>query len=266
MNTLIQGIENALKTAIEEYATRITDMYENVEIDKLEKLWNDVSENLKISLTVKKSSTKKSSSVSESEGDSCPYIFTKGQRDGEMCGAKPRKDMNYCSRHKKYEDIEQKPKKTLPQSKKTISSKTESKKSQPKIMSRVLRKNKEIDMLWHPETGFVFKSTKERVVVGKIEDNKVIELMPDDIDECKKWGFALDVKEEKVKEEKVKREKPKLSLAKKSKNLKKSITKTITGVNEDIEDILNEIQEPQKNEEEFGEEFEEEFEEEILEE
>ena len=33
----------------------------------------------------------------------CPYIYTKGEKKGETCNIKPKGDVFYCARHKKYE-------------------------------------------------------------------------------------------------------------------------------------------------------------------
>ena len=55
--------------------------------------------------------------------------------------------------------------------------------------------NKELDVLWHPRTRFVFKSKTERIVVGKITDTDTqIDLEESDIDICKDWKFPYQLK------------------------------------------------------------------------
>jgi len=63
---------------------------------------------------------------------------------------------------------------------------------------RVLRKHKEIDKLWHKESGFVFRSAKERVVIGKCVDNKLVDLTEQDVEECRIWGFAHTYENSKI--------------------------------------------------------------------
>jgi hypothetical protein len=49
----------------------------------------------------------------------------------------------------------------------------------------VIRTNKQFDMLWHPETGLVFKSNPDRAVVSRIIDGVMCELTSEDIETCK---------------------------------------------------------------------------------
>lgn len=62
--------------------------------------------------------------------------------------------------------------------------------SKPRI---ALKKHKELDTVWHPESGLVFKSVKERTVTGQFLDNTFISLNKEIVDLCKKWGFKYDV-------------------------------------------------------------------------
>jgi hypothetical protein len=57
---------------------------------------------------------------------------------------------------------------------------------------RVLRRHKTLDQLWHSESGFVFHSAQNRIVVGKCIDDKLHPLTEDDKPECRKWGFQFD--------------------------------------------------------------------------
>ena len=56
----------------------------------------------------------------------------------------------------------------------------------------VLKKLSQYNTIWHPESTMVFKSIKERVVIGRLEDE---ELKPiDNIckDACKEWNFVIE--------------------------------------------------------------------------
>jgi hypothetical protein len=65
-------------------------------------------------------------------------------------------------------------------------------------VNTVLRKNKAIDKLWHLATGMVFKSVKERVVIGKCVDDKLLPLTTEDIEVCMAHGFAYENPDEQI--------------------------------------------------------------------
>ena len=193
MNSLISGIESAIKNAIEEYSKNIIEKYPDIDADELETLWNSVCDTTKISVSFKQSSAKKSKNESEDSTteNGCPYKYIKGKNADTTCNSKPKDGNVYCSRHKKHEGSGQKEKKILPVAKKNTVQPTKKPKSPPKTTARVLRKHKLLGKLWHQETGFVFKSEMERIVIGKCVDNKIVNLSEDDYDECKKWGFPF---------------------------------------------------------------------------
>ena len=118
MNSLTKGIESAIKNAIEEYSSIIASKYDDIDQDDLEQLWNDVSKDIKISVSFKtsskaspESSRKKSSPIGT---DTCPYTYIKGANKGENCGAKAREGCTHCSKHKKHEGTTPKEKTVLP--------------------------------------------------------------------------------------------------------------------------------------------------------
>ena len=61
-------------------------------------------------------------------------------------------------------------------------------------------------MYWHPDSQLSFKSKEELTVVGKIIDDVVIPITKDDVDTCKKWGFAFSLPEVDEKENKEEKE------------------------------------------------------------
>lgn len=201
MNSLTKVIESAIKNAIEEYTLCISSKYSNVDVCELENIWNEVSKSMQISVSIKKDNKTPATSSSKTaivspgvNSGGCPYKFIKGARQDEICGSKPKDGNVYCSRHKKLEGVDQTERKVSPDPKRgTVKPKSKAKSHSPEnSVNRVLRKHKTINKLYHQETGLVFRSARERVVIGKIVDDKLIDLTNIDIDECRKWGFAFD--------------------------------------------------------------------------
>jgi hypothetical protein len=76
----------------------------------------------------------------------------------------------------------------------------QSSKSRGKI---ILKKNKTINKIWHPESTLVFKSPKEKLVIGRFQNGDVIPLDEEALDLCVQWKFKYDtslVDEEEVTE------------------------------------------------------------------
>ena len=207
MNSLISGIESIVQNAVEEYICLICKKYDNIEKDELEKLWNNTSNSVQISVkninNVKSPQT--NSNNTDSSKDGCPYAFLKGVNKGNICGCKTKSDKVYCSRHKKHEGTVQKIKKSMPnndchkqkEQKEPINVKEKEDNINKK---RILRQNKNIGKLWHPETRLVFKSFNNRTVIGKYNEteNCINNLTDKDIDDCKRWGFPYESQENTV--------------------------------------------------------------------
>jgi predicted DNA-binding WGR domain protein len=195
MNSLTQEIESVINNSIEKYIQCISSKYEEIDRIVLEEIWKDVSKSSNTS-TRTRTSTRvpvkgKVITGKVIDPDGCPYIFIKGAKQDQKCGAKTKYENVYCSRHKKYEGTKIKERKSSPDiNRRTVKPKNKTR-SPVKPHHRVLRKNKNLDKLWHPETSLVFKSAKERTVIGKCVDDKLIPLLPEDIEECHKWGFSF---------------------------------------------------------------------------
>jgi hypothetical protein len=216
MNTFVSEIENAIKKTFEEYSILISEKY-SIDKKELENVWNDVCKNTKISLirsntekvdtkiknsdeekvSIKKVEKKVEKEQKTSDTTTCPYIYTKGQNSGEVCGSKPKSGCEYCSKHSKFEGVGQQEKKKLPKAK-SISSESVKKSKSPskKPLEKVIRLNKEIDKWWNTETQLVFKSRDERIVVGSYRDDKLNDLTDDDILLCEQYGFKYENKVE----------------------------------------------------------------------
>lgn len=205
MPSLAQTIDNMVSESIQQFATRIADTY-GLDVEDIMNLWDD---NVKVPATKKKpvaktspaksvsSEVSKTSSIKSSDtGLTCPYVFARGENKGEVCGCKPKNGNKYCSKHKKYEGEARKEKKVLPQGKKSIVSPAKKVSPKEKSPETILRKHTTLDMYWHRETGMVFKSGTERIVVGKCVDDKLVDLTDDDVEVCqsRRWKYELSTK------------------------------------------------------------------------
>ena len=307
MSALAKSIDDIVSQSIQDFVHRIADTYE-LDPEDIMSLWDDnVSipakkpESVPKSKVVEKSSPAKSTTSEVSKSSSikstdtglvCPYVFTRGENKGEICGCKPKNGNKYCSKHKKYEGEPQKEKKVLPSGKKSIVS--PSKKASPKEKSpeTILRKHKTLDKYWHRETDMVFKSGTERIVIGKCVNDKLVPLKEEDIEVCKsrRWQYevvedvkppAYDIdfgssdseKDEDVLEKEMTKAVRKVTAISKSTNdtaikTKKSVKSVINSQTEDVENILSELQKPSADDsdEDLDEEVEEENDEELYDE
>lgn len=300
METLMQEISNNIRISVHTFIKKVSDKHD-IEFEELINMWENVDtdgvfqsppkpvlktkpnteqlyQDTKDEETKKDKNIKSLSKVTDNtSSNGCPYIYTKGEKEGESCGIKPKGSVVYCTRHKKYEGQEPKQKKVVPCAKKSIAGNTPSKVSAPvaKEVNTVLRKNKVIDKLWHSSTGMVFKSAKERVVIGKFVDDKILSLTQDDINICMSHSFAYDEswKEDEVEEVTTHSSVIENKKIKETNNIvtKKSISDAITEANIkafDIESILCELQIDKKKSStcDDDEDLEEDVEEDLLEE
>ena len=282
MNQLTQGLENAIKNAIEEFSSRIIANYECVDANGLETIWNSVSDNIKISVSFKETKNNNLTAItseSKENNGGCPYAFTKGAKSGETCGSNPTSGSTHCSRHKKYEGVEAKTKKTLPKAKTITEEKAQNNiiSNQAKTVERVLKMNPVINKLWHKETGLVFKSANERIVYAHFTEGQTntVPLTEEHILTCKKWQFAYEqpqiIPEKKINKSILSNSdnkptnKPENKPENKKVDNKKLILDAINASQsqgKDVENILKQITKSNKNDDEDeDEEFEEEDEE-----
>ena len=59
----------------------------------------------------------------------------------------------------------------------------------PKIM---LKKLKELNTIWHPDSTLVFKSKDEKLVIGRWVDSTFVDLDDTAIQLCETWKFKID--------------------------------------------------------------------------
>jgi hypothetical protein len=204
MNTLVNSINDSVSKAVSNYTKKIAKNF-NLDEDELMELWN----NLEVSSKAKPEGSKakpegskakpegsKAKSTDEekvksarpdSSGSSCPYIYKKGVKQNQACGNKSRTGFVYCSAHKKHEGEDPKPGKVLPNPLKRVSKKSSD--APPANVPKVIRTNKQLNVVWNPDTRMVFRSIHDRVVHARIVDGAVTPLTEEDREVCKKWGF-----------------------------------------------------------------------------
>jgi hypothetical protein len=239
MNSLIKNIEEVIDKSINEFSILICKKYKNVDINELKNIWkklhnneNNEEEESKCSTPTsiyskksdKKSDNKEDETKDKSEENKCPYVASKGKNQGSKCGAKPKINSKYCSRHSKYEKEDKteevkeddKKDKTEIEEIKEVKEDTPEKKTNKKVIKKVVKKvspvvkkvervlqtNKDINKLWHKETKLVFETKdKDTIAIGtfdsdkidKMDKNKQIKPLTDsDIDNCKLWNFQYD--------------------------------------------------------------------------
>jgi hypothetical protein len=57
---------------------------------------------------------------------------------------------------------------------------------------KVLKPLKEMETIWHPDSGLVFKSKTEKVVTGKWVNSEFVPLDEDSVELCAQWSFKYD--------------------------------------------------------------------------
>lgn len=261
----MESIQQAINQAIDIYTENISNKY-NINKQDLVDIWNQLEPKKPPSATptslIKPIPTSsppvKDTNIEKPSG--CPYLFTKGAREGEACNSKPVKGEVYCSRHKKYQDVEPKVKKVIPTAKKTMAETVKPSSKQligKKPVNIILKKHKILDKYMDTETGFLFRSKDDRVVIGRAVDDKCIPLNENDIEEIKSRGFkfemttdkCLNIEDEEIEDEEIEDEDPKKDVVKPSlpktndikgsdaKSVKKSISTAINNTTEPLESV-----------------------------
>ena len=213
MNTnLSNQLLNIVNKEVNNFISKISERY-NIEKNELEDIWNGKlnKKPIKITETSSKSSPEissesspeissesspesspKKSSETSNENCGCPYEFTKGKDKGKQCGSKPKGGKVYCSKHQKYEG-KTKVCKPVPQVKSKIKKSTSPSRESPnKPVQIQFRKHKELGVLFHNETNLVLKSIDDKVIIGCINENKILDLTDENIETCKKYSFKFD--------------------------------------------------------------------------
>jgi hypothetical protein len=232
MDKLLNTIKNNIDNSINEYILAVSTKY-NLDINELKNMWTFPSSPSPLPPSPPSpppsspSSTSSKSKISKKSSKiKCAYKFTKGKQQGEMCTSYIKDNSQYCSKHMKFEDSGQKEIKQNPLPVPTV-----------KSVDRLIRLNKEINKWWHVESKLVFKSNKEKIVVGIYKDNVYCDLCEDDIEECNKYGFKYEIEQPKKIEPIVK----KAELKKIEKTSIGAITQQINTHAKNVEDVISDM-------------------------
>ena len=240
MDKLLTIIEENIEKSVNDYITVISSKY-NIDISELQAMWK-LPSNLSVitqpplessvPALKPKSPPKKSSSPSSSTKIKCAYKYIKGKQQGEMCSSNAKDNSQYCSKHMKFEDSGQKEIKYNP-----LPAPVE------KSVDRLVRLNKELNQWWHVESKLVFKSNKEKIVVGIVKDDIYSDLCEDDIEECNKYGFKYEIKQSEPEPKKIepiviKKTEPKKKIEKTSIG---AITQQINTHAKNVEDVISDM-------------------------
>jgi hypothetical protein len=240
MNKLLSTIESSINNTINEYNLLISEKF-NIDVEELKNIWTSTFDGMvKQSKKSSKTVSEKSSVTGGDDDIKCIYKFIKGKQQGENCNKSTKNGTQFCSKHSKFETDGQKDKKPkLP-------------KIESKSPDRIIKLNKELNKWWHKESKLVFKSSKDKVVVGTYKNDEYKQLTKDDISDCEKYGFKYELEEdnnidkktvEKKKETVIKPvEKKKETVIKPVE--KKSLTEHINTTNlyaKNVEDIISDM-------------------------
>ena len=64
--------------------------------------------------------------------------------------------------------------------------------SNSKSRKIMLKKNKDIDKIWHADSTLVFKSSKEKLVIGRCQNGVLIPLDNEALELCVTWKLKYD--------------------------------------------------------------------------
>lgn len=174
-NSLIKSITEVVDMNIKDYIERLSNKY-GIDKEDLWDVWNNKKDDEKKTANVCCTPVTEKTTVIDVK--TCCYKFTRGKKAGTICGSKLKNHDKFCSKHiKQGENNKEQKINVLP--KQIVQSST-----------IVLKRNKSIDRLWHPESQLVFNDSN--VVTHRLVDDNLRELGDCDIKLCKQLGFAYD--------------------------------------------------------------------------
>lgn len=247
MENLIKNFTNDFEHLINKFCDELSEKF-SLDKDDVSEVWKDLSgvkatasKATASKTTASKPSTSKttsskttasktSSKPSSPDKSTCPYVFSKGDKSGSVCGSSSKSGATYCSKHSKFEGIGQEQKPT----KKVVPSASKAKKDEslvPIVSGPVLKLNKNLNKFWHSVSGMVFKSKDDKVVIGKCVDDKLVPLSSEDFETCKKYRFKYDQNSDNESEQEQDQDLD-------SKELINAVTKAIMGEDSDDPEVF----------------------------
>lgn len=197
-NKITKDVTGAMTHALESYNTKLAAKF-GLDLDEVTKFMSELSltdrpetkpakrsqkakkgpsESKEVEVPISKRAEKKKGDISTEEVKQCKYVITRGKNAGQ-CTVKPSKGADFCGKHSKMADTQKKPSPTLPP-------------------ENILRLNKKIGLHVHKATGFAFGKDGERVVVGKVVNDALVDLDDTDVEVCKAKGFLFTRREKEV--------------------------------------------------------------------
>ena len=178
LGKITEYADQVIFEVFQKYISKISSKF-NLSKPQLENIWKDIYETHCEQQNIKQEKNKVK--------HKCEYTYHKGAKSGQTCGANVRKGGIYCSRHKKFESVVFHHKmKHYPVGHRPL--------EDPKKI--IIRKLRNTTHLWHPTTRLVFRSKESKQVFGVHRNGEIEELTVKDIDVCKRWGFAIENKNE----------------------------------------------------------------------
>ncbi len=173
LSQITEYADQIIFEVFQKYISKISSQFD-ISKPQLENIWKDIYETHCDQQNIKQKNKIK---------PTCEYTYHKGAKSGRKCGANIRKGGIYCSRHKKFESVVFHQKiKHYPLGKRPI--------KDPKKI--IIRKMRNTTHLWHPTTRLVFRSKESKKVFGVHRNGEIEKLSVKDIDNCKRWGFAIE--------------------------------------------------------------------------
>jgi hypothetical protein len=178
-----------LESTLNEYLNLISTKH-GIKFSELKDLMNDVKGNDGATAAPPAVVIVKKAVQPQAEGTSttCGYLPQRGKNVGIVCGKKVKKNSNFCAAHSKKTDAAA-----------DVTIEVETKNAPvPKKPNPVLRKNNIIDKWWHPDSGLVFKSSDEKIVIGIYKDEQICDLTDEDVATCIAYKFKYVTKRKRV--------------------------------------------------------------------
>ena len=221
MNALQKSLQTCVSSAVNDFIDQLVAAKLVSDKEKAVAVWNATGEELKIVEVppAKKAAApkKKDAAPKKKDDDSkkCQYVYVKGEREGESCGAKVSDESDsgsFCKKHLAHEKKGEE-KKAAPAKKEKTSTSAAPKKTGGKkkadakeaeaeavaalkdsapVFSVKMNKYKNYE---HEPTGLLFDRKTEEVYGRQKSDGQVAQLTIDDLETCKCLGFKFRIPE-----------------------------------------------------------------------
>lgn len=184
---MIGYLNSVFETKLDEYLNLISTKY-GIKFSELKELLGEMnkkdatSTSSAVTVAVAPVQVKKPAIPSNENIKTCGYVYSRGLKKGSVCGSKAKKNCEFCSQH------------STNQKKTDAVVVVETPTTIVKKPNPVLRMNKIISKWWHPDSGLVFKSAEEKIVIGIFKNEQLNDLTEEDIATCVSYKFKYVTK------------------------------------------------------------------------